>query len=295
MGGSRIAVVIASLGRPDAVSDCLESLSVQTRPADRIILSVTAEADLPSAERLEGVEVIIGSKGSSIQRNRGIDAASADCDYVAFLDDDYVASKRLVEGIIAFMDAHPDVVGCTGNLLADGISGPGISADEARQMVEAYDRGEPAPATILADQEGLYGCNMAYRLSALEGVRFDENLPLYAWQEDIDFAENLRKSSGGRLVKTDAFAGVHRGVKSGRTNGLRLGYSQVANPVYLMRKGTMSRKFGYRLMMRNMLANHAKSFRPEPWVDRWGRVKGNWLALRDWLTGRIAPDRILDF
>lgn len=294
MGESRIAVVIASLGRPEALADCLQALSVQTRQADRIILSVTAEADLPAQEHLDGVEVIIGSKGSSIQRNRGIDAVIGDCAYVAFLDDDYVASKYLIEGIVSFLDAHPDIVGCTGNLLADGISGPGISADEARKMVCAHDRAGPGPATILSDQEGLYGCNMAYRLSALDGVRFDENLPLYAWQEDIDFAENLRKTSGGRLVKTDAFAGVHCGVKSGRTNGLRLGYSQIANPVYLMRKGTMSRKFGYRLMLRNMLANHAKSFRPEPWVDRAGRVKGNWLAMKDWLTGKISPGRILD-
>jgi hypothetical protein len=42
-----------------------------------------------------------------------------------------------------------------------------------------------------------------------------------------------------------------------------------------------------------LLINLARSLRPEPWVDRRGRMKGNWLALRDWLLGRMHPRNIL--
>ena len=69
-------------------------------------------------------------------------------------------------------------------------------------------------------------------------LRFDEGLPLYGWQEDIDFAARVARQ-GGALARTDAFAGVHCGVKTARSRGLPIGYSQVANPLYLVRKGTM--------------------------------------------------------
>jgi hypothetical protein len=45
---------------------------------------------------------------------------------------------------------------------------------------------------------------------------------------------------------------------------------------------------------KNVIANHALSLRPEAWIDRRGRVAGNWLALVDIARGRIDPMRILD-
>jgi len=33
---------------------------------------------------------------------------------------------------------------------------------------------------------------------------------------------------------------------------------------------------------------------PEPWVDRRGRVRGNLMAFRDLLRGRLDPRRILE-
>ena len=83
--------------------------------------------------------------------------------------------------------------------------------------------------------------------------------------------------------------------KSGRSPGVRLGYSQVANPIYLARKGTMAWPLARTHMSRNMLANTARTLRPEPWVDRRGRLKGNLLALWDLARGRLDPRRILEF
>jgi len=131
---------------------------------------------------------------------------------------------------------------------------------------------------------------MACRVAVIGSARFDEASPLCGWQEDIDFAAQIE----GERIKTDAFAGVHRGAKSGReTAGQRLGYSQIANPWYLWRKGTMTPRFALRLATRNMAANHLKSLRPEPWIDRRARAAGNWRALFDILRGRAHPERIL--
>jgi hypothetical protein len=52
---------------------------------------------------------------------------------------------------------------------------------------------------------------------------------------------------------------VHLGSKGGRVNGRRLGYSQVANMIYLIRKGTMPAGYGLKRMVCNILANHARA------------------------------------
>lgn len=138
-----------------------------------------------------------------------------------------------------------------------------------------------------------YGCNMAVRMDAVSrgGIRFDEKLPLYGWQEDVDFCRRLAPQ--GRIVWSPALRGVHLGSKRGRSPGLRLGYSQVANPPYLIGKGTVSRSWALRLIGRNIAANLLGSLRTQGLVDRRGRLRGNLVALRDMVLGRMSPDRIL--
>ena len=108
-----------------------------------------------------------------------------------------------------------------------------------------------------------YGCNMAFRAAAIRGRRFDERLVLYGWLEDRDFGSALAKE-GGRLVKLAAARGVHMGAKGGRVRGERLGYSQVVNPLYMNRKGTMTVPLVADQLTRNIGSNLIGSFRPEP-------------------------------
>jgi hypothetical protein len=82
-------------------------------------------------------------------------------------------------------------------------------------------------------------------------------------------------------------------VTKGRNPGVTLGISQVINPVYLARKRTMRRLKAAELIARNVLANHAKVFRPEAYVDRAGRMRGNWLGFWYLLTGRVDPEIVL--
>jgi hypothetical protein len=91
----------------------------------------------------------------------------------------------------------------------------------------------------------------------------------------------------------DAAVGVHLGVKSGRLPGTRLGYSQIANPLYLLRKGTYSPTKCFAQIGRNLAANLAHSLVPEPFVDRRGRLKGNCKALKDLFSGTLRPEEVL--
>lgn len=286
-----VGIVVASLGRPEFLGSLMGDLEKQSRPADQIVVSVTCDADLPQDWQPEdNTQVITGPKGSCVQRNRGIDALASTCDLIFFCDDDYVPSRFVVERIAALFAEHPDIVGATGHLIADGVNSPGISICEARSMLERYDSAVAPPNEPYRDLAGLYGCNMVFRSSAIRNVRFDERLRLYGWQEDIDFAMRVRPH--GRIVKTFAFAGVHCGVKAGRSRGVRIGYSQIVNPVYLVFKGTMHWRYAVKIVSRNISANHLRAFRAEPWVDRLGRVRGNWIGVTDVLRGKITPERV---
>lgn len=286
-----VTIIIASVDRPRILDELLDDLRGQTQAPDEIILSVTKTADLPS-DLVPGapIRILHGPKGSCAQRNAALENLHARSEIIIFCDDDYVPSRFFVERVRAFFLANPDVAGASGQLLADGINGPGIALEDARAMVARHDAGAAPRPAVFRERFGLYGCNMAFRRAAISGIRFDERLPLYGWQEDIDFAAQVRQR--GRIVSTRAFAGVHRGVKQGRSSGIRVGYSQVVNPAYLARKGTMRPGYALKIVVRNVAANHWRVFQPEAWVDRLGRLKGNWLGLFDLMRGRITPERI---
>ena len=136
---------------------------------------------------------------------------------------------------------------------------------------------------------------MAVRLEQVRrhGLTFDETLPLYAWLEDVDFSRSI--AAHGRIARAEWAYGVHLGVSGGRQSGQKLGYSQVANPIYLMGKGTCSWKKGLNHIARNVAANLYGAARGERVPDRAGRLYGNARALGDLFRRRLTPVRALDF
>ncbi|MET3470204.1 glycosyltransferase involved in cell wall biosynthesis [Novosphingobium sp. 1529] len=284
----RIHVAIATVGRASLARQTIDLLAGQSRQPDGVIVVGAAPTDLAGiADSPLTPELALAERGLCRQRNHALDLLAGRTDVVIFFDDDFVAAPDYLAAVERLFLAHPDVAGITGNLVGDGVRHGGYGIAQAQAMIAAQ--------TLLLDpaiipREALYGCNMALRMAHVGNLRFDEALPLYGWQEDIDFT--MRLSRHGRLVSTGLVSGVHLGVKGGRTSGRRLGYSQVANIVYLRRKGTMPGPLGRKLLWRNVLANLLRAPFPEPHVDRWGRLRGNALALADLWRGRIDPRKI---
>jgi GT2 family glycosyltransferase len=285
----RIVVAIASLGRAATLARTVDHLADQTRAADEIILSVTSPEDIAGLHAIRpAFRVIEGPRGSCRQRNAVLDAVGPEVGAILFLDDDFVPADDYLEQVERLLLADPALVGLTGDLVADGIHGEPIAFDDARARLRRGVR----PNTQFRPREALYGCNMAIRLSAADGLRFDENLPLYGWQEDIDFTYRLGQR--GKLASGPMLTGIHMGVRGARQPGRRLGYSQVANIIYLQRKGTMQPGLGRKLLVNNILANTIRSLWPETGIDRRGRLAGNAIALHDWVRGRVHPMRVLE-
>lgn len=287
----KIAVAIATTGRPHVLAQTLQRLARQTSAPDRVLVVGAADTDFPSSHGLPEQEFVLSAKGSSKQRNRALDLLGTSFDIVIFFDDDFVPAKDFIAGAKRLMVEYPDVAAASGHLLADGNRSAGIPFAEADDLIAAFER-NGLGETFIVDESGAYGCNMIVRAASLQGARFDENLPLYGWLEDLDFSARL--ADVGRIVKTRYCVGVHLGTKTGRSPGLQLSYSQIANPLYLAAKGTMERHRALTMATKNVMANSLKFFTPEPYIDRRGRLKGNLVAIGDLVRSRLHPTRVLD-
>jgi GT2 family glycosyltransferase len=285
----RVAVGIATAGRPHILNQIVRELMKQQRPPDAIVVCASSTADLGDIQlEFPTIVTLFAGRGLAQKRNAILRHLS-DLDVLIFLDDDFLVDPDYVAATEVAFASDKTTAMTTGEVIADGVCGPGLDVAAARALLGGGIAANTAPHGVYS----AYGCNMSLRLDLARKhqLTFDEQLPLYGWLEDVDFSR--RVAAYGRIVKVPAARGVHLGVKSARQRGVQLGYSQVANPVYLMRKGTYGARYAAALMSRNILANFGRALWPEAHVDRTGRALGNLRALLDLIDGRLHPQRIL--
>jgi glycosyltransferase involved in cell wall biosynthesis len=287
----KLAVIIPTYGRGLLVNRLLAHLEGQKRLPDEVVISAPDESHVEPYEpqRLR-VSYVFGQQGSSVQRNQALVKVLDRFELVTFFDDDFLPADNYLDLLVKAFDEHPELAVINGNVVRDGATGAGYTFEEGLQELRNAEAAGCGNLEV-EDTFGAYGCNMSMRTKDIGDLRFDERLVLYGWQEDIDFTSQLRRF--GRIVSVSTLLGVHLGRKVGKVSGVRFGYAQVINPVYLIGKGTMSMSFALELVFRNLAANLLRSVRPEPYIDRRGRLRGNMLALLHVLRGHIEPEYVL--
>ncbi len=303
----RSFVIVATRGRAAETAILFDYLLVQVRRPDAVYVVGAAEADTaglathPLCAALPVFLLLSGTAGLTAQRNYGLTAMLRDADrlnaderwFVTFFDDDFRPDDAWLSNCEALLLQEPGVIGMTGQILADGVKTAGVCEDDARR----YLSGALAPCEHWAsgaerrEITSAYGCNMAFVDRVARACRFEEALPLYGWQEDQDYTSQALRF--GRFVYEPACRGVHLGTRRGRISGIRLGYSQIANPVFLVKKNTMARKTAFRFISRHILSNLFHSLRRDPLFDYRGRLWGNLLAFAHLVAGKSHPQRIL--
>jgi GT2 family glycosyltransferase len=289
-----MVVSIPSTGRAPILRDTVRAIALQNRWPDLLILSLVDPEDFTGLDPDSlpfPCKVVYGRKGATAQRNRVFEECKPD-DIVLMLDDDFLMAPDYLEKTLEVFQNDPEVVLATGTVLADGIIGPGYSFEQGSALLTGLNTDDLSDA-VTPVYSG-YGCNFAFRVSVVAAYElwFDEDLPLYSWLEDLDFSRRI--ASFGKLVKSGAMRGVHLGTKTARTPGVRLGYSQISNPIYLFDKGSMTLQHVLWIAGRNMVSNILHSFQPRPYADFRGRLKGNMIAFSDLFRGRLSPGRILE-
>lgn len=288
----KLVVGFATTGRAEMLRKTVSLLEDQSRKPDLVIISaINAEDTVGLPETSFPLQILHEGAGLCQQRNVILDQMTG-TEILVFFDDDFLPSNDYLAATEAAFDEQSDLAVATGVVLRDGIHGPGIAFDEglARLTEADPEAGKKGDAPVF----NAYGCNFAVRMSAAQraGARFDEELPLYCWLEDVDFSRQL--AGEGAIRRLGSARGVHLGVKSGRTSGRRLGYSQMVNPIYLRRKGTCSTGLALRLMGQNLASNIVRSLAPEPYIDRAGRLRGNLVGILDLLRFTVRPSKALE-
>jgi GT2 family glycosyltransferase len=292
-----LAIVIATKARPKILAETLASIRRQTRPATRIYVSVTSPEDVPPGDlALQGVTVLMGSIGGSVQRNTAIRQAPADIKYFAFFDDDMEIHPSYLSNAVAFLEQNQDVVAISGNMLADG----NISREAARELVEK-DNTWAGSATLRdrGPHHILYACNAVIRAEPLRQTLFDENLPLYSYGED--YVLSLQLKAYGRIGRLSNAVGVHLQTQASRVSGKRYGYAMVANNWYFIKKGVCHLaapwsyvRFVLVVVLKRLFINLRDAVSGKLQRDPWGQIQGNLLAVFDVISGRSSPQRILE-
>ncbi len=298
-------IVIATKGRANETYELLNSLQKQSHPIEHIVV---VGSDVFDTEGLDKHPLVVSGRASiesaapglTIQRNMGLDTLRKkflanlvpESWFVAFFDDDFRMAADWIAQCANGFQTYPELVGVGGCVLADGITGQEISESEADAYLNGYlpavDNFWSGKYTRVVDD--LYGCNMAYRGNVALHERFDENLPFYGWQEDVDYS--VRAAKVGQLRYLPKAKGVHMGVVGGRTSGLRFGYSQIANPIYLIKKTSMAKRKATMLMVRNVLSNTFRTITFNRKKDYRGRLYGNYLAFCDTIKKQCHPLKV---
>lgn len=201
----RVSVVVASHGRPEALTLCLKALRFQSyRPFEVIVVACAEGAkavrDLTFQKSIKLLDQAKG--GLSVARNQGIAAAAGDI--IAFLDDDAIADPPWLARLVAALQST-GVAGAGGWVRAsNGISfewtGGAVAADLT------WDRGAP---TVM-------GTNMAFRATVLRELGgFDPAFAYYLDETDL----TQRAVKAGHLIVPAPAAQVHHAAQPNAQRG----------------------------------------------------------------------------
>jgi glycosyltransferase involved in cell wall biosynthesis len=181
----RCDVIVATRNRPEALARCLESLRDQTT-RDFSVIVVDDASDQPAESVLKTIDCgwmdvriarLPTQSGPAAARNAGVALSSAE--FVAFVDDDVRADRRLVETHLAAIDGSsegPDRTVSCGPFLepVDWVPTPWNlwEARQAKQEAEAMLQGVYAPTW----RQCHTGNNCMARTAFLAAGGFDETL-----------------------------------------------------------------------------------------------------------------------
>ena len=230
--GPSDALVICTRNRIDDIERCLASIVAASYVPSRILVvdssdgreteEYCAQSDLP-------ITYIRAPRGLSIQRNVAL--AEIQEEIVHFIDDDVeIEPDYFKELILTFRDS-PDAAGAGGAMAKpDGVKSAatpvhGFFSRLAAPLYALISRltlkASPRPGRVLRSGHNiacydwpkvttvdwLPGCSMSFRMSAIRGLRFDENRKGPNPGEDVDFG--LRALARGPLFFTPNARLIH--------------------------------------------------------------------------------------
>jgi len=251
MSKLKLTFVVPTKDRPDELRRLLESLEIQTRPPDEVIVVDGGAAPVREVvERCRGLQVrYLRSLPPSAtrQRNFGIRSVHPDHDLIGILDDDSVLAPEACEEMLRFWEtASADIGGASFNLVNHPpLFASGLKHLRLAERIGLYSRMQgtvlPSGFQVMLSNlnenrtvQWLPSGTSVWRRTVFQAFRFDEWYAGYSYLEDLDFSYQVGKNF--TLVIVAAARQYHYPSPRGRMNGFRFGQKEVANRLHFVRK-----------------------------------------------------------
>lgn len=220
-----LSIVIVNWNTCDLLRDCLKALRLGTHPTYEAIVvdngSTDASPQMMQSE-FPQVRLIINpdNRGFSFASNQGIRASQGR--YVVLLNSDTIALPVALDGLVDFMEAHPDAGACGPRLLClDGTPQPYafggdptlgyLLARSLSQLVLRRSLHHWATDEVQQVDWVTGACLMARREAIEQAGLLDESI--YMYFEDSDWCLRIRKA-GWKVYYDPQVEIVHLGGQS---------------------------------------------------------------------------------
>lgn len=250
---SKISVIIATRNRVQEIITCLNSISMQTRlPDEVVIVDASDKKELPNNlkkfRKLNIKYIYTKIAGLCFQRNLGIKYCSGDL--VLFSDDDTIWDMKYLEEMIKIFENNKNAGAVTGFSIQKkkslmkkllifihrvfcftfflGMEGNG------KTRLSGLVRGVGENETRVREVEFLYGFSMMFRKEVLDEFKFDENMKGYVWNDDDDIAYRVSRKY---TIYYAPFAKIlHNRAKTARDNQYLSSMKKIDYHYYLFKK-----------------------------------------------------------
>ncbi len=277
----RVAVVVPNWNGADHLAACLDSLQAQSMPCRIIVVdNGSVDGSLALLEKYDGLEVILNQKNEGFTGgvNPGFQRALDDgLKYVATLNNDAVADKDWLKGLVVALDKNPRAAIATSKIL----DGAGKKLDSTGDYLSVW--GLPYPRgrgetdldryDELTDIFAASGGASLYRVKTLQEIGlFDQDF--FAYYEDVDLS--FRAQLAGWKVRYAPSAVVHHqiGATSSKLKGFAT-YQTMKNQPLLLYKN-LPTSLWWRVGWRFTLAHTLFFVRAVGRGQGWAALKGDW-------------------
>jgi len=201
----KITFIIPTKGREFEIERLLNSINEQSiKPYEVIIVNAGEDRLKDVLSEFNNLNIVyLRSTIASltVQKNMGIERASAKSSLIGFLDDDLVLEVDAVEKMLSFWEMAEDKVGGAGFHIINTLPNKCIFA-KSFVGIEIKDRGVVLPSGFNTQfcpvkntfsVQWLCGGATVWRKKVLDKYKFDEKFKSYGYYEDVEFSYRVGK------------------------------------------------------------------------------------------------------
>lgn len=299
-----ICFVVATKDRPADLRRMLDSLAIQTRPPNLVIVVDSSAEPVSHVTdefngRIQKRYIHYQPPSASGQRNAGVEAVPRNIELIAFLDDDATLEPNALERMLAFWEAAPsDLGGAAFNMINHPKRKMArVKRSPLVRTLGIYS-GEPGQVTMSGWQtttgfvsrdievDWLPSTAAVWRAEILRGTKFDEFFTGYSYLEDLDFSYTVRQSWRLAVVANAHYHHYPSPIRHARQ--FDFGRTEVRNRLYFVAKHQLSYPkcwLGLMLRMGLTICDAVISLHPGPLSRARGNCAGMAAEIEDRLSG----------